>query len=98
MLESTFKKEFINRIKARLIGVDLDFINTKPYNRSTADLIILGIDVWAALDFKTSKKAKRQPNQKYHIDRMNRKGYASFVYPSNAEGVLDDLERLFISY
>jgi len=97
MLESDFKKYFIDSIKARFAAFDLDFINTKPHNRSIPDLIILGPNVWAALEFKKSKRAKRQPNQKYHVDRMNGKGFARFVYPSNASEVLHDLERLFIS-
>ena len=95
MLESEFKKQFINRLKAQLQGVDLDFVNTKPYNRSMPDLIILGPNVWAALEFKKSEHTSRQPNQEYHILRLLNKGYARFVYPSNSEEVLNELERLF---
>ena len=95
MLESEFKKEFIERLRFRLRGIDLDFINTKPHNRSIPDLIILGTDIWAALEFKKAKNSKRQPNQEYHVERMNDKGYARFVYPSNSEEILGELERLF---
>ena len=95
MLESEFKKEFIERIRSRLPEVDLDFIHTKPYNRSKPDLVILGPIRWATLEFKKTKRSKQQPNQEYHILRMDAKGYARFVYPSNSEEVLDELERLF---
>lgn len=97
MLESEFKRSFKLRLKVRLLGIDLDFIENKNNARSTPDLIILGSPMWVALEFKTSARAKRQPNQSYHIQRMDQKSYARFVYPSNVEEVLDELEELFTS-
>ena len=94
-LETIFKKRFIAQIRLRLCGVDLDFIHTQPNNRSMPDTLILGPLYWAALEFKRSEDADRQPNQEYHVDRLMERGYASFVYPENVEEVLDDLERLF---
>lgn len=97
MLESKFKRRFKQRVKARLIGVDLDFIENKNNARSTPDLIILGSPMWAALEFKKTARSVMQPNQYYHIQRMSEKSYARFVYPSNSEEVLDELEELFTS-
>lgn len=96
MLESKFKIAFKQRLIARLPHTYLSFIeNTRPNKRSEPDLFILGRGVWAALEFKKSKNASKQPNQEYHISRLNEIGYASFVYPENQEEVLDDLEKLF---
>ena len=95
MLESQFKKLFKERVKARLTGVDLDFIENNTTNRSIPDLIILGSPMWAALEFKSNSRSKTQPNQSYHVERMNAKSYARFVYPANSEEVLDDLVWLF---
>ena len=95
MLESQFKKEFKERLKARLMGIDLDFIENKGNNRSTPDLIILGSPMWAALEFKISTTASIRPNQPYHVERLNAKSYARFVYPANSEEVLDELVWLF---
>ena len=95
MLERQFKRRAIQDIKDRLPEVDLDFIESD--NRSMPDIYILGPVIWAALEFKTSEKASRRPNQEWHIHRLNAKGYARFVYPENLEEVLDELERLFTS-
>lgn len=105
MLESKFKKETIERIKKRFRDLDLDFIDT--HNRSMPDIFVIGPWSWAALEFKRSKLAAQQaqqPNQirefadqEYHIIRLNRKGYAAFVFPENLEEVLDDLEGVFSS-
>ena len=97
MLESEFKESFKLRLKTRLIGVDVDFIENKNNARSTPDLIILGSPMWAALEFKKSARSKTQPNQPYHVQRMDEKSYARFVYPSNSEEVIDELEELFTS-
>ncbi|MCK4824982.1 hypothetical protein KA005_55040 [bacterium] len=103
MLESQFKREAKQRIRERFPNLDLDFINGT--NRSMPDTFILGPWSWAALEFKRSglaaqqpaaqQPAAQQPNQNYHIQRLNRKGYASFVFPENLEEVLDDLEAVF---
>ena len=96
MLEATFKQQFIDRVKVRLQDIDLDFIHLKaPSDRSKPDLVILGPLTWAALEFKRRKNAKRGPNQDYHVRRMNEKGFARFVYPSNQEEVMEELVRLF---
>jgi len=98
MLEAEFKVHVKQKIKDRFPNLDLDFIDTNPfYFRSVPDLIILGPNVWAALEFKRSEHASHQPNQDYFVSRLNRKGYASFIFPENMEEVLNDLERLFRS-
>ena len=97
MLESEFKSHTKDRIRERLPNIDLDFIESKTITRSKPDLFIIGFHAWAALEFKRSKNAPKQPNQAYTIERLGVKGYASFVYPENLEEVLDDLERLFTS-
>ncbi len=95
--ESDFIKDFKSELQKRTRGIDLDYIKYRSI-RSTPDFVILGPNfTWAALEFKTSKDAHRQPNQEYHVNRMNEKGFARFVYPENAEEVLDELEELFAS-
>lgn len=98
MLESQFKRHVKCSIRDRFPNLDLDFIDTNAYNfRSMTDLVVLGPEVWAALEFKRSEDSPHQPNQDYHISRLNKKGYASFVFPENLEEVLDELEVLFSS-
>jgi len=98
MIIYQFKIKVKKRIIREFSYLDLDFIDVNAYNfRSMADLVVLGPSVWAALEIKRSDGAPSQPNQEYHIARLNRKGYASFVSPGNLEEVLDDLEELFTS-
>ena len=97
MLESEFKQHVKDCIIHRLRYVDLDFIETNTYTRSLPDLFIIGPNLWAALECKRSEDAPHRPNQDYHISRLNKKGYASFVFPENLEEVLDELEILFAS-
>jgi hypothetical protein len=97
MLESKFKKDMKDRIKKRLVNKGLHFIEPKLITRSEPDLVILGQDTWAALEFKRFENADTQPNQKYKIDKLNNLSYAQFCYPENLEEVLHDLEELFSS-
>lgn len=99
MLESEFKKYAKERIIDRFPSLDFDFVI--GINRSNPDLFILAplqcSNRWAALEFKQSEDAPHRPNQDYHIERLNKKGYATFVFPENLEEVLNELEVLFAS-
>lgn len=95
MIEVSFKNKFLKELEERLEHIDLDFIHTKPRHRSFPDVFVIGPIRWAALEFKRSKNAPHQPNQDYYIASFRIKGYANFVYPENAEEVLNDLEELF---
>jgi len=99
MLESEFKGKFLDDLESRLIkdiGY-LFYIHTNGFQRSFPDLIILGKGAWAALEFKASVRSSHQPNQDFYIEELKRLGYATFVYPENAEEVLNELEELFTS-
>jgi hypothetical protein len=95
MLESQFKRHVKKRITERFPNLDLDFIDTAY--RSMPDTFVIGPGVWAALEFKQSEDSSHRPNQDYHILRLNKKGYATYVSPENVEEVLDELEILFSS-
>jgi len=96
MKESIFKAYAKKRILERLSEHDIDYI--EPVGpRSMPDMFILGPKYWAGLEFKVSEDAPHQPNQDYHVERLNNKGFAMFVYPENLEVVLDELENLFSS-
>ena len=97
-LESEFRVQVIDRIKERFPLMDLDFIKPVHYTRSLPDLFIIAPNnVWAALELKRIKNADHQPNQDWHIARLDTKGFARVVYPGNLEEILDELEELFAS-
>ena len=94
MLESKFKRLFKKELVARF--PDLEIFEPNPtHRRSSPDMMIFDVMGWAALEFKRAKDASHRPNQEYLVQRLRKKGYATFIYPENKEEVLNDLEGLF---
>lgn len=92
-MESKFQSNLIKDIET-LFPNCIILKNDPNYLQGFPDLLILNGDRWAALEVKRSAKERHQPNQDYYIDLINEIGsYASFVYPENKEGVLDELQR-----
>lgn len=92
MLERDFQSHLKVQIKRRLPGsivmkIDPNYIQGFP------DLLILWNDRWAALEVKRSKNAHRQPNQEGYIAKLNQMSFAAFIYPENAEEILNEMEQ-----
>lgn len=98
MDEAIFKKQFINDFKGEMqqLGIDCEVYQNKSQRRSTLDTIFLGPGCWAMLEFKEDEKSPHQPNQDYYVEKLNNMCYATFVYPQNANKVMEDLIGLFI--
>ena len=91
-LESGFQDRLITEIKEMLPGCmvfKMDQIQGIP------DLLILYGKRWASLENKKSSTAKRQPNQEYYVDLMNRMSFSRFICPENKEEVLSELQKVF---
>lgn len=91
-LESGFQDRLIAEIKSMFPGCmvfKMDQIQGIP------DLLILYKDRWASLENKKSATAKRQPNQEYYVDLMNKMSFSRFIFPENREEVLNDLRQAF---
>ena len=59
------------------------------------DLLVLYKDKWALLECKRSANARRQPNQEYYVDMLNKMSFSRFIYPENKDNVLNDLKKIF---
>lgn len=59
------------------------------------DLLVLYRDKWAALECKRGTRSKKQPNQDYYVDLMNKMSFARFINKDNKEEVLRDLRQAF---
>lgn len=91
-LESGFQDKLRDEIKALFPGCmifKMDQIQGIP------DLLILFNKKWASLENKKSVTAKRQPNQEYYVDLMNKMSFSRFVCPENKDEVLNELAKFF---
>ena len=91
-LESGFQDRLIADLKEMFPGCmvfKMDQIQGIP------DLLILYGKRWASLENKKSANAKRQPNQEYYVDLMNKMSFSRFICPENKEEVLTELQKAF---
>ena len=91
-LESGFQDRLIAELKEMFPGCmvfKMDQIQGIP------DLLILYGKRWASLENKKSATAKRQPNQEYYVDLMNKMSFSRFICPENKEEGLDELRKAF---
>lgn len=91
-LESGFQDKLRNELKELFpdcMIFKMDQIQGIP------DLLILFGDKWASLECKKSASAKRQPNQEYYVDMMNKMSFSRFISPENKDEVLNELRNVF---
>ena len=93
-LESKFQKELMDEIR-ELYPCCVILKNDSGYIQGFPDWTILYKDRWAVLEAKRERGAKKQPNQEYYVDRLDKMSFSRFVYPENKDEVLEDLERVF---
>lgn len=91
VLESSFQSKLIRDIKKQYPG-SVILKNDANYMQGIPDWLILFRDRWATLEAKADEFSEHQPNQDYYVDLLNRMSYSSFVYPSNREQVLNELQ------
>jgi hypothetical protein len=95
-LETDFAHDVLKpRLEEAFPGVVIIKQDPNTSFQGVPDHLILFEDKWAALETKRAANSKRQPNQEYHVDRMDGMSYAAFVHPGNLEEVMDDLATTF---
>lgn len=94
MRENKFQARLIKEIKELFPGC-IVLKNDPNYIQGIPDLLILFKDKWRSLECKRSLKAKKQSNQKYYVDLMNKMSFSAFISPENKKEVLHDLGKAF---
>lgn len=94
ILERDFQRRFLDDVQRAIPGCVL-IKNDSSYIQGIPDWIILWSGKWAMFEIKASARASRQPNQDYYIDLFNRMGFARFVYPENADEVINEVQSAF---
>jgi len=95
-LESGFQDRLIKDIENIFPGCMIMKLDSS-YIQGIPDLLVLYGDKWAVLECKKHASARRQPNQEYYVDMMNKMSFARFVSPENKEEVLYELQQAFES-
>ncbi len=94
--ESRFQTKLIKQLKKRFPGCMV--MKTNPgYIQGLPDLLVLVGKRWAALEVKARRNAHHQPNQDFYISKLNKMGFARFIFPENMEEVLNEMEQSFRS-
>lgn len=93
-LERGFQDDLIDDLEFMFPGCMIMKLDSS-YIQGIPDLLILYEDKWAVLECKKNASAKKQPNQTYYVNKMNRMSFAAFIYPENKEEVLYELQRAF---
>ena len=91
-LESGFQDRLIAELKEMFPGC---MVFKMDQFQGIPDLLILYGKRWASLENKKSANAKRQPNQEYYVDLMNKMSFSRFICPENKEEVLTELQKAF---
>lgn len=95
-LERDFQAKLIKEIKSTFEGCLVMKLDSS-YIQGIPDLQILYKDKWAILECKRSANSKKQPNQEYYVDRLDKMSFSRFIYPENKDEVLNDLRIFFNS-
>lgn len=92
--ENRFQHEVIQELKERFPGCVV-MKNVTGMKDGFPDLTVYIGERWAMLECKRERGAKKRPNQKYWVDKMNRMSFARFIFPENREEVMNELQQAF---
>lgn len=95
-LERDFQSGLIKEIKSRFEDCIVTKLDSN-HIQGIPDILVLYKDKWATLECKQNASARKQPNQRYYVDRMNEMSFSRFICPENKEEVLRDLQQAFES-
>ncbi len=93
-MESRYQGQLIKRLKGMFPGCII-LKNDSGYMQGVPDLTILYGPHWATLEVKAAKNAPHQPNQEWYVEQMHQMSFSAFIYPSNEDGVLYELQQAF---
>lgn len=91
-LESGFQDKLRDELKAMFPGC---MLFKMEQIQGIPDLLILWNNKWATLECKRFTKAKRQPNQEYYVELMDKMSFSRFICPENKEEILRELQQAF---
>lgn len=94
MRESIYQAKLIKKLRRLFPGIVI-LKNDSSHTQGIPDLSLFHHDKWAMLEVKSSINSPSQPNQDYHISKLNRMSFAAMICPENEAEVLDGLQQTF---
>jgi hypothetical protein len=94
MLERDYQARLIKKLRLLFPGCVI-LKNDTSYMQGVPDLLVLFEDKWAMLEVKESEDSIEQPNQRFYVQQFSEMSFGAFIYPSNEEEVLRDLQQAF---
>lgn len=96
VLEKDFKQAFQKRLKKEVHPIAiLQYKQDATTIKGFPDTLVILEGIVVFIEYKKSKRAKYQEGQKLWHDRLEAAGHFSFyVYPENADEVLNEIKRL----
>lgn len=92
--ENRFQHEVIQELKERFPGCVV-MKNATGFKDGFPDVTVYIGERWAMLECKRERGARKRPNQKYWVDKMNKMSFARFIFPENREEVMNELQQAF---
>ena len=92
--ESKFQSNLRKKLHAMFPGCLVTKLDPSDI-QGIPDFLILHKNKWAILENKREANAKKQPNQEYYVDKLNKMSFSRFCYPENVDIVLDELRKHF---
>lgn len=93
-LERDFQAKLIKELKELFPGCIVMKLDAS-YIQGIPDLLILYKNKWATLECKKFADARKQPNQKYYVELMDKMSFSRFICPENKEEILYELQQTF---
>ena len=94
--EREFQAKLIKELRSMFNGCLVMKLDSS-YIQGIPDLLILYKNKWATLECKKISGAKKQPNQTYYVNLMNKMSFSRFICPQNKEEILSELQQAFKS-
>lgn len=94
--EGAFKKDLKDEIAERLPDSIVTLLDP-TYTQGIPDIVVFYKNRWATLEAKVDAKAKHRPNQDLYVETMNNMSFSAFIYPENAEEVLNALAQSLLN-
>ncbi len=94
--EGKFNEELDKKLEERFPGCEILKLDPMVNYQGVPDKLVAYEGQVGFLETKSGFKAKKQPAQPYHVERLNDNvGFSAFINPDNCDEVLDALQSTF---